>query len=203
MKPEKAAEELKVIRQLMERPIRFSTMSGLSAIVAGAAALGGCAADSYFTATYPPRQAVWINMVVWAAVFVAAFASVVLLTRWRERKQGMPFWSSIKRRILLTILPPFVAGVGLTLVVMYRWYHGMGPNQWGLIPAIWMGFYGVTLWQLGEFSPLEVRVLGAAFIAAGIVTATDYQALPYDALGVTFGGFHIVYGIIVWIRHGG
>jgi hypothetical protein len=203
MDADRAARELKVIRQLMERPIRYSTMSGLSGIVAGCAALAGLAADWYFWRRHAAVDAMWINMGVWAGVFLVAFAGVAILTRLRERGRGMPFWSSVKRRILLTILPPFLAGAGLTAGIVYRWYFDVGPNQWGLIPSLWMLFYGVALWQVGAFSAPEVRILGTAFLAAGLVTAPLYQTHPYWALGVTFGGFHIVYGLAVWIRHGG
>ena len=200
---DKATEELKVIRQLMERPIRFSTMSGLSAILAGLAALGGLVADWRIFLRCDERTAMCLNMAVWSGVFVVAFLAAVILTRIRERRRGMPVWSRVKKRVLLTILPPFIAGVGLTLAIMYRWHTGDGPNEWGLIPAIWMLFYGVALWQLGEFSPVEVRLLGVVFLAAGLVAAVFLQASPYWALGLTFGGCHIVYGIIVWVRHGG
>ncbi|MDP6633624.1 MAG: hypothetical protein QGG42_01865 [Phycisphaerae bacterium] len=211
MDADKAAENLTVIRQLMERPIRYSTMSGLSGILAGCAALGGVAADAWVSDNLP-NDALWINALVWAGVFVTAFTCSAVLTYVRERKQGMPFWSPIKRRILLTILPPFIAGIGLTIAIMYRWHIKDGPNQWGLVPPIWMTFYGVTLWQIGLFSAGELRAMGAAFILAGLVTACSYQhtipglepgTAPYWTLGITFGGFHIVYGIIVWIRHGG
>ncbi len=87
-----------------------------------------------------------------------------------------------------------------------------GVNQFSLIPAIWMTFYGVALWQIGEFAVGELRVLGTAFILAGLIAAALFQhtilgmaadATSYWTLGITFGGFHIVYGTIVWIRHGG
>lgn len=212
MNADKAAENLAVIRQLMERPIRYSTMSGLSGIFAGLAALVGVAVDRHVYNHYPPRQAMWINIFVWAGVFVAAFACSVVLTHIRERGQGMPFWSPIKRRILMTILTPFVCGVGLTAAIMYRWYIGDGPNQWGLIPAICMTFYGVALWQVGSFSIGELRVMAVAFILAGLLSACFFQfTIPglkegtasCWTLGITFGGFHIIYGLVVWIRHGG
>lgn len=203
MKADKAAAELKVIRQLMERPIRFSTMSGLSAILAGCAALAGMAVDWYAWKNNTPKTAMWIRLGVWAAVFVVAFVGVVVLTRIRERKRDMPFWSDVKRRILMTILPCVVAGMGLTLVIVYRWHCGITPGQWGLIAAIWMLFYGVALWQLGDLSVIEVRLMGVAFILAGLVCAMWFQVHPYWSVGVTFGGFHIVYGTVVWIRHGG
>lgn len=211
MDSERAAEELKVLRTLMERPVRFTTQSGLAGLVAGAAAITGCLADYRISLQAPPVYAFWANLCVWAGVFLVAFVGVVTLTRLRERRQGMPFWSSAKRRILMTILPPFVAGVGLTVVIVSRWYYGAGPNEWGLIPAIWMTFYGLACWGVGEFSIVEVRVMGAAFILAGIASAV-YQftipglppgTAPYWALGATFGGFHLIYGLVVLVRHGG
>ena len=213
MDADKAAENLNVIRQLMERPVRYSTMSGLSGILAGCAALAGVALDSYISGSYDDRRlAMWINAGVWAGVFLVAFLGVTSLTAIRERRQRIPFWSAAKRRILMTILPPFVAGVGLTAAVMYRWHCQIGPNEWGLIPAIWMCFYGVTCWEVGGFSITEIRVMGAAFILAGLLSAAFFQytipglepgTAPYWTLGLTFGGFHIIYGIVVWIRHGG
>ena len=215
MDASKATEELTVIRQLMERPIRFSSMSGLAAIQAGLWALAGIAGDYWaFGRLSDPREAMLAGGAIWAVVFVCAVAGVLLLTRRREIAQGMPFWSPVKRRILATILPPFVAAVGLTLIICMRYGMTYGAKgypfllQWDLIqgyliPSIWMLFYGVTLWQLGQFSPAEVKVLGVAFIGAGLATALLWQGYPYWVMGITFGGFHIVYGIVVWIRHGG
>lgn len=205
MDTERAAKELTVIRQLMERPLRFSTMSGLSGILAGLAALGGCAADWAISASCHPTLAFWADAGVWACVFVFALAGVLILTRIREARQGMPFWSPVKRRILMTILPPFLAGVGLTAVLAARSWHPQVLGAWGLIPALWMLTYGLALWQVGDFAPGEVRVLGVAFLVSSLAAAWWCQDSPwsYGSLGVTFGGYHIVYGTVVWIRHGG
>jgi len=217
MDAERATAELKVIRELMERPIRCSTMSGASGVIAGLVALAGVAADYFVSARFERDEAMAINILVWAGVFCTALAANVVLTRLREMQRGMPFWSGVKKRILLTILPPFVLGVGLTAAVMHRWWvsvHGgpWMPNQWGLIPAIWMGCYGLACWQVGEIKARELRWLGAAFVLAALPTAAFWQySIPgvteghaaYWTLGATFGGFHIVYGIIVWARHGG
>jgi len=205
MNAEKAAQELKVIRQLMERPVRYSTMSGLSGILAGLAASAGLAADWAISSAWRDERpmAMKLNVLVWAGVFIVAFAGAVICTRLRERRQNMPFWSAVKKRILLTILPHFVAGVGLTLVIFYRGHVGWHSNEWGLITPIWMLFYGLALWQVGLLSPVEVRLMGAAFIVCGLAVALWFQPHPYSSLGVSFGGFHIVYGLAVWIRHGG
>ena len=205
MDAERAAEELKVIRQLMERPVRYSTQSGLSGIIAGRATLAGLGADWEITraCSRNPQLATQLNMAVWGCVFAVALLGTLWCTRLRELERGMPFWSNVKKRIAMTILPPFVAGAGLTLVIVARWYVGDGPNAWGLIPPVWMLFYGVALWQLGEFSVRELRFMGAAFILAGLTSAALFQVHPYMTVGVTFGGFHIAYGAVVWMRYGG
>ena len=217
MNPERAAQNLEVIRQLMERPVKISTQSGLGAILAGCATIAGAIFDSHISASLnrsdEDRQiAFWINIGVWAVVFVVSMAASLGLMRLREFRRHLPFWTPAKRRILSTIIWPFIAGVGLNAAIMYRWYHGIGPNQWGLIPPIWMITYGLACWGVGQYSINEIKVMGAAFILSGLATAAFFQSdfpgidrgmAPYLTLGITFGGFHIVYGTIVWARHGG
>lgn len=205
MNPRDAVKELAVIRELMERPVRYSTQSGLAGILAGILALAGVALDYSFSMRFEerPQTAFWINLAVWLAVFVAALLAVLVCTRLRERNRAMPFWSPIKRRILLSILPVFIAGAGVTGAIVGRWYVASGPNQWGLIPPLWMLFYGLACWQIGDLSVREMRVMGSAFVLAGILSAAFLQGHPYWTMGVTFGGFHLIYGTVVWIRHGG
>jgi hypothetical protein len=196
---ERASAELKVIRELMERPVCYSTMSGASGVLAGVAALGGVMAD-WVTSDH---HSTWLAFCIWGCVFMIALVSDIALTRIREKKQGMPFWTSVKRRMLLTILPPFVAGVGLTAAIVVPWQDTLGGQHINLIPALWMAFYGLALWQAGEFSIPEIRVMGAGFILASLPTAMFLQDWPYCALAITFGGFHLAYGVVVWLRHGG
>ncbi|MHC4718014.1 MAG: hypothetical protein ACYS5V_13660 [Planctomycetota bacterium] len=205
MNPERASEQLAAIRELMERPVKYSTQSGLSGIIAGLAALAGVFADIHVSGAYRHDETamIGINMAVWAGVFAVAFAGATIGTRLRERKQGMPFWSNVKKRILRTILPPFIAGVGLTVAIVYRDLAHGEPAMWGLIPAVWMLFYGVALWQLGEFGVTEIRALAVAFLLAGLLCAAEFHTAPYLTLGITFGGFHLAYGAVVWMRYGG
>jgi ABC-type dipeptide/oligopeptide/nickel transport system permease component len=117
MKTDKALEELQVIRALMERPIRYSTLSGKSAVLAGLAALAGTAANwRVWLAT--PRDhvtaALLASRAIWIGVLAVAATGAVPLSWQREKRQGLPFWTRIKRRILATILPVFAASLGLT-----------------------------------------------------------------------------------------
>lgn len=198
-----AHEELKVIRSLMERPVKYSTQSGLAGILAGLIALAGMFADMYVSSHYKAATAVVLCFCIWGGVLGLSLLTVAGLTRLREIRQGMPLWSAVKTRILLAILPPFVAGVGVTMAILFRWFMNDGPNEWGLVIPIWMLFYGVACWQVGEFSVRELRWMGAVFILAGLISAAFFQFHPYLTFGVSFGGFHIIYGIIVRLRYGG
>ena len=75
---QRAADELKVLRQLMERPIRFSTMSGLSGILAGCVTLAGLATDALVCQRWGVGSTtMWVNLCVWTGVFLVALAGTL------------------------------------------------------------------------------------------------------------------------------
>ena len=115
----------------------------------------------------------------------------------------MPFWTEAKKKLLLTMLGPFLAAVGLTVAIIYSGVVSQSNQQWGLMFPVWMLFYGVACWQVSQYSTREIGLLGAAFILAGIVCAAFFQDHPYASMAATFGGFHIVYGVYAWIQYGG
>jgi hypothetical protein len=200
MDTEKATQELAIIRQLMERPVRLSTLSGAAGFFAGLCALGGVVADASLWQTFPAQGAL-ITCLVWGTVFVVASAGVLAISHWRERREGLPFWNTARRRVARSCIPPYLAAGGLTAAVLILWLRGE-QDLWGLIPAIWMICYGQACWNVGEFSLTELRVMGGAFILSA-VAAMFLQDYPYPVMAVTFGGYHLVYGVVVWIRHGG
>jgi hypothetical protein len=208
MESDKAFEELKVIRALMERPIRSSTLSGQSAVLAGLVALAAAAAHWAVWPARPPadaRGALAASGAVWVAALALAVAGTLVLSWRRGKRRGLPFWTSLKRRILATILPVFVAGAAMTAGLILHGIRHPESDAWALIMPAWMLFYGVALWQLGLLSEPPVRVLAVAFFAAGLASALVPALLyrPAPTMGVTFGGFHILYGLYVWRRYGG
>ena len=100
MDTQKATQELGIIRELMERPVRLSTLSGAAGLFAGVCALGGVWADATLWRLFPPAQAALVTCAVWATVFVVASAGVLVLTRLRERREGLPFWTTARRRVM-------------------------------------------------------------------------------------------------------
>lgn len=220
MTPKQAAEHLRVIRELMERPIRNTTRSGVAGILAGLLALAGSAltwwllpqrdqwtaADDLGLFTHPPDSTLLALGAVWLGVFVAAAAADILMTRRRARQRGETWWKREQVQTALAIAPGFV------LAGFFTWlFAGWAGGE--LVPFGWMIGYAVALWTVGMFSITEVKVLGAAFLLAGCLGmaalladwagVSQCTAFPVAALAVTFGGFHLVYGAVVWARHGG
>lgn len=205
MTPQQAAEHLRVIRELMERPVRETTRSGVAGVVAGLVALAGSAATYLLAESHgasllaigdAAADAARLRVgLLWLGVLVLAAGANLLITWRRARRRGQPMWHRAQRQTALAIGPGFVLAAFFTYL-----FHGLAP---ALIPFGWMVGYGTALWSVGMFSITEVKVLGAAFLVAGwggMLVAGDY---PIAALAVTFGGFHLVYGAAVWKRYGG
>ncbi|MBN2584353.1 MAG: hypothetical protein JXL80_14930 [Planctomycetes bacterium] len=199
MTPEQAARHLQVIRELMERPLRQTTRSGASGIIAGVLALAGSGVSWHLTGgtIYASTENMPLVGAVWLGVLVLATGANLLLTWRRARGLGCRrYWGREQWQTALAIAPGFALGAVTTWMLA-------GHFEYGLIVMFWMIFYGMAVWSVGLFSPVEVKMLGAAFILAGALGSDWIQSHEIAAMAVTFGGFHLVYGVVVWARHGG
>ena len=93
MDADKAAAQLDAIRQLMEKPVRYSAQSGIGGVWAGCMALVGLVLDSRIATHWASdqHQAMWLTMVVWAGVFLLSLAGVIFFVRRREHQRGRLF----------------------------------------------------------------------------------------------------------------
>lgn len=216
--PGEAAEHLRVIRRFIERPVRMTTRSGLAAIVAGLLAIVGTGV-TWLVMLSPTAERegsgeplpdmleplpdllepLLMAAVVWLAVFVLAAAANVLIVRHRARLRGHSWWRREQLQTAMAILPGFfLAAVGTVVAANVH-----VP----MVPFVWMIGYGMALWAVGVLSIAEVRALGAGFLICGWLGVFLMEHISMGTslamLAVTFGGFHLVYGVIVRRRHGG
>ena len=198
------------IRALMSRSGRFLSLSGLSGVWAGACALlaAGYAyaragvrplsGVDYYTAYYRQHQnAAEIEpfvLSVGAATLVAALAGAAFFTYRRSRATGYRLWSDASRSMLISMLVPLVAGGSLVLA---HWHHGV----YGYAAAITLIFYGLCLLAGGRYTVDEIRALGYAEVALGLLVAF-FPGYGIDAWALGFGVLHIVYGLVMWRRYG-
>lgn len=196
---EEARENLRVIRQTMERSTKYSTLSGLSGVLIGLLAFAGVAATHWLMRSsgaggsayqHPGRLAA-----LWVGVLLAAIAIDFACNKRRAAGVGKHLVSPLGAHIVLAALPAFFAGAALTA---FFFQHHLLSSVWG----VWMLCYGLAICAVGLFSVKPVSILGGAFVLAG--AATLLLPVPYhlSMMAATFGGFHIVYGILMARRNG-
>lgn len=190
-----AEENLRVIREMMERSTRHSTFSGASGIFAGAISIAGCLLNyllnSQFAAheiTFPQYSARFV--ILWALVTVSAIGMDYLLTKRKAASVGKLIWSRLGKQMVTASAPGLGTGVLLTL---FCWQKHLLPE----IYPFWMLCYGTAVCAVGLFSQREVMLLGRAFLMAGAITFLLLREAGLPMMGVTFGGFHIIYAVVV------
>ncbi len=186
-----AEENLKMIRDLMERSTRFSTFSGLSGVIAGLVSIIGC----FVTQAMGKIDERPIEfLITWTLVILLAVGADYLLTKRRSHRVGKQVLSRLGRQMVIAATPGLGSGALLTIYFMN---HKMLEN----IFPVWMLCYGIAVCATGIFSQREVTLLGCVFLIAGAFSLL----LPVSGLlmmAITFGGFHIVYAILMSRKEG-
>jgi hypothetical protein len=199
-----AEENLRIIRELMERSTKYSTFSGFSGVFAGLVAIAGCLVQHFVIRSLPGGSRTVAFLINWSAVIALAIGVDFLLTKRRAPLVGKTILSRLGKQMALASAPGLGMGALLTLWFLHN-------NMEQHIYPVWMLAYGVAVRAVGLFSQTEVSRLGWAFLGAGalalLLDALPWPAVPASHLGlwmiaISFGGFHIVYGIAVSRRDG-
>ncbi len=197
MENKEALNTLNDIKEMMERSSKFKAISGLSIIIIGILASLVSAYIYFFLGDYHINTpAKWrITVIIAIALLVVAFATVFVMSYLKAKRLNLRFaFDTTMRRLLLTFFVPMVAG-GLLCIALLTQQH------YGLVSSITLIFYGLALINSSNFSYLELRYLGYAELALGLIDCflVDYAVLAWF-LG--FGVFHIVFGIIFMLKYG-
>jgi hypothetical protein len=199
-------EDLQHIKKMMERSSRFISLSGLSGVAAGICALGGAwfasqkihcwvNGNCQLSSLINTGGNELINDLFWIATltFVAAFISAFVFTYMRSKKNGTPMWGSTTMRLLWNTFIPVAVG-GIFLIRM------MQLGEFQLVAPGCLIFYGLGLVNASKYTLGEVRYLGYGQIVLGLFSLwwVGY-GLQFWAMG--FGVFHIVYGVMMWVKY--
>lgn len=207
-KPDPHLAHLQEIRTLMERSSRFLSLSGLSGVIAGMAALAGAAAGYIYLGRRPFAAAPLLELPASGYVtglspipFFLTTALLVLLvalsaglwpTILRARRQGYAIWSATSRRLATNLALPLVVG-GLFVLALYR----QGMLTW-IAPAT-LVFYGLALLHADKYTKGDIRYLGMGEIALGLL-GCYFPGYGLECWTLGFGVLHIAYGIWMWNR---
>ncbi|MEW6366474.1 MAG: hypothetical protein AB1714_17750 [Acidobacteriota bacterium] len=184
-----AAENLRFIRDTMERASSFTAVSGRGIALVGLTAI--VASFIAWTRTAPHE---W--MAVWIGEAVLAMAIGVGSILWKSRSSLHLLVSAPGRKFVLSLAPPLVAGALLTVPV-YR------DGSVGVLPAGWLLLYGAGVITGGAYSVKTLPLMGVCFMILGALFLLAPPAWGDYFMAAGFGGLHIIFGLLIARRHGG
>jgi hypothetical protein len=186
---ERAMDNLRYIRETMERATAFTAISGWGMVAIGITAL----AASFISAEQKTFKA-------WLAVWIAEAIIALLISGWsmdrKARAAKMPLLSGPGRKVAFSLSPPIFAGA-IVSVVLYR------AGLTNAIPGLWLLLYGTGVITGGMFSVSAVPIMGLCFMILGAAAFLAPPGLAEWFMAAGFGGLHIVFGVIIARRYGG
>jgi hypothetical protein len=184
-----AIENIRFIRETMERAGAFTAVPGWGGVVMGASAV-----VTAFVSGPPDNSIRWLVVWLTDAAFAATVA-VVATTR-KARRSGAPLSSAPALRFALAYAPPLAAGIVLTLVFVTM---GLGAR----LPACWLLLYGTAVATGGAFSVRVVPIMGLCFMALGTLAFAVPASAGHWLMAGGFGGLHVAFGLLIARRYGG
>jgi hypothetical protein len=186
---ERAMEDLRFIRETMERAGSFTAVPGWGGVAIG---LTGMAAA--LLASMQPTPGRWL--VVWLAAAALATLLAAATLALKARRAHVAVSTGPGRRFLLSFLSPVGAAVVLTAAL-----HAHGATA--LLPGLWLLSYGAAVVTAGTFSIRVVPLMGLGFMVLGALALATPAAWGDAWMAAGFGGLHIGFGLLIARRHGG
>jgi len=150
-----AMDNLKFIRDTMERAGSFTAVPGWGGVAMGVSAL-----VATVIASRQSSQQSWLATWLIEGAFAIALGALAMMRKANRAK--VPLLSAPARKFLLSFAPPLIVGALLTLV-LYR------AGLTGAIPGTWLLLYGTGVLAGGTFSVRVVPVMGLCFMLIGAV----------------------------------
>ena len=204
---EEHLDALTEIRSLMERSSRCLSLSGISGISAGIIAILGAVAVSLFHGTsivstawersYESGATVNSDTMLFyictaIAVLILAITFAVFFTVRKARKNNLPVWDGVTKRVLVSLLIPLVTGGIFCIILLLQMYTSL------IAPAMLI-FYGLALVNASKYAIGDVEYLGGAEIVLGLV-AMFFAGYGLLFWVIGFGVLHILYGTYMYLK---
>ena len=186
---DRAMDNLRFIRQTMERATAFTAVPGWGGVGMGVLALIAAAvAESRLT------RAEWLGTWLGTAVLGLTLGGWAMSVK--ARRAGTPVFSYSGRRFVLSYLPPMLVGALLTGVLVRA-------GLYEALPGTWLVLYGTGVVTGGAFSVRVVPLMGLCFMGLGALALFAPPAWGNALMAAGFGLLHIVFGVIIARRYGG
>jgi len=185
----RAMDNLRFIRDTMERAGSFTAVPGWGGVAMGTTVLAAAP-----LAALQPTPARWLGVWIAEAIVAVAIAAAAVLRK--ARSGGTPLLLAPARKFALSLSPPLVAGALLT-VALYR--AGLADR----LPGVWLLLYGTGVVAGGAFSVRIVPVMGMCFMLVGALGLFGPAAWGNWCMAIGFGALHVVFGWFIARKYGG
>ena len=184
-----AMENLRFIRETMERCASFTAVPGWGGVAMG---ITGLVAASIALRQTSPRA--WLATWLIAALIANAIGATTLV--WKAHKANIPLLSGAGQKFALSLSPPLIAG-GLLTAALYA------AGMTGILPGLWLLLYGAGVVTGGAFSVKIVPMMGLCLMSLGAVALVAPPSWGNWFLATGFGGIHILFGLLIARSYGG
>ncbi|MBK7597212.1 MAG: hypothetical protein IPJ07_01295 [Acidobacteria bacterium] len=182
-------ENLKFIRETMERASSFTAVPGWGGVVVGITALIAALIASRINDEHE-----W--MYVWACELPLALLIGGIAMKRKASAAQVKLLSAPGRKFTLSLTPPLVAGALMSIALAH-------VEAYDVLPGLWLLLYGTGVVTGGAFSEKVVPVMGLGFMGIGAIALFAPVVWGNLLMAAGFGGLHIIFGIIIARRYGG
>ncbi|HSG07286.1 MAG TPA: hypothetical protein VLA36_02945 [Longimicrobiales bacterium] len=186
---DRAMDNLRFIRETMERSQSFTAVSGAGGVLMGLVAL-----SATLLAVRTETRGAWVAVWMGAAAVSLGIALAAMVVK--ARAAGGPILGGAGRKFAWNLAPPLLVGGLLTVAITQS-----GATTF--LPGIWLLLYGAGVVTGGAFSVRVVPIMGLTFMAVGGVALFAPSAWGNLFMAGGFGLLHILFGAIIWRKHGG
>src|SRR5436305_4263699 len=184
-----AIDNLRYIRETMERAGAFTAVPGWGQVAVGVTALAAAV-----LAARQPSVELWLATWLGEAIVALVIGGGTMVRK--AYAVNDPILSGPGRRFWLGFIAPMAVG-GLLTVVLYR------ASVWHALPGTWLLLYGTGFVTGGASSVRVVPVMGLCFMIVGSAALLGPPARGHWCLAAGFGGLHIAFGGSIARRYGG
>ena len=189
---------------MMERSVKFLSLSGLSGILSGLYALTG-SLGVYLIIYYPfspfgfriryidENQVLLYLILIAVAVLILSLSTGYFLSLRKAKKLNVSIWNSASQQMFIDLFIPLASG-GLLIIIMVIQGH------YSIVAPACLVFYGLALVQASRSTYEEVKYLGLTEIVLGLGCAI-FPGYGLIIWAIGFGVMHVIYGTLMHYRY--
>ncbi len=186
---DRAFDNLKFIRETMERSAVFTSVPGYGGMFMGATAIAAAV-----IANFQPVIRDWLTVWLVEAFLAAGIGFFAIWQKSKITKNSL--LSAPAKKFAMSFLPPILGAVFITFG-LWRFGH------FEIMIPVWITLYGAAVVCGGANSVRIVPIAGWFFIAVGAIAFFLPLGFENLMMGIGFGLLHIVFGAVVAWKYGG